>query len=231
MDKSTPIVISLGGSLVVPNGGIDINFIKEFNQFIRQKVSQNWRFFIVIGGGAVARQYIEAARNVAGKISDWDLDFLGIHSTHLNAHFIRTIFKDIAHPRVILNYEKKIKTLLRPVVVAAGWKPGCSTDYDAMLLVRDYGAKVLINMSNIEWVYDKDPKKFRDARPIDLIPWEKYEALFGRQWSPGANVPFDPVATKLAKDLKCRVYVIGKDLSNLDKVLQGTKFKGTLISS
>lgn len=217
--------------MVVPERGIDIQFIKEFNQFIREKISQNWRFFIVVGGGAIARQYIEAARKVVGKITDWDLDFLGIHSTHLNAHFVRTIFKDVAHPRVILNYERKIKNLDKPLVVAAGWKPGCSTDYDAMLLVRDYGAKVLINMSNIEWVYDKDPKKFRQAMPIDIISWEKYEAMFGQEWSPGTNVPFDPVATKLAKQLNCQVYVIGKDLFNLEKILQGGKFKGTLISS
>lgn len=231
MDKSKPIVISLGGSLVVPNGGIDTEYISKFNIFIRSKIAEGIRFFIVVGGGSTARHYIDAARKVAGKIDDWDLDYLGIHTTELNAHFIRTIFRDIAHPRIILNYEKKIEKLVEPLVIAAGWKPGSSTDYDAMLLVRDYGAKSLINMSNIEWVYNKDPKKHTDAIFIEKMSWDEYEKMTDAKWSPGANVPFDPMATKLAKELKCTVFIIGKNLENLDKLLKGEKFKGTVISS
>lgn len=231
MDKAKPIVISLGGSLVVPNGGIDTEYLTQFNIFIRNKIAEGRRFFITVGGGSTARQYIEAARKIAGKISDWDLDFLGIHSTELNAHFIRTIFRDIAHPRVILNYEKKIENLREPLVIAAGWKPGCSTDYDAMLLVRDYGAQALINMSNIEGVYNKDPNKFKDAVFIEKLTWENYQKMTNQKWSPGTNVPFDPQATVLAKDLKCTVYIIGRDLDNLDKLLKAEKFKGTVISS
>ena len=231
MDKSKPVVISLGGSLVVPNGGIDTEYISSFNNFIRKKIAQEWRFFIVVGGGATARHYIEAAKDITGEISDWDLDFLGIHATQLNAHFIRTIFKDIAHPRVILNYEKKIDNLKEKLVIAAGWEPGCSTDYDAMLLVRDYQSEVLINMSNIEWVYDKDPKEYDDAKPIRILNWTDYQTMTGEVWSPGKNVPFDPVASKLAKDLKCTVFVIGKDLENLDKLLAGKNFRGTVIKA
>src|SRR3989338_3293738 len=201
MDKSKPIIISLGGSLVVPNGGIDINFLTNFTKFIREKIAEKWRFFIVVGGGATARHYIDSAKNVVGEISDWDLDWLGIHSTHLNAHLIRTLFRDIAHPRVILNYEKKITNLKEPLVVAAGWKPGCSTDYDSVYLAQDYGAKVLINMSNITSVHDKDPNKFSDAKPISRIAWSDFEKIVGTKWSPGSNTPFDPIATKLAKKI------------------------------
>ncbi|KKS97955.1 MAG: uridylate kinase, uridylate kinase [Candidatus Gottesmanbacteria bacterium GW2011_GWA2_43_14] len=231
MDKSHPIVISLGGSLVVPNGGIDTRFLKEFNMFIRQKIARGWRFFIVVGGGATARHYIDSAREIVGQISDWDLDFLGIHSTHLNAHMIRTIFRDVAHPRVIMNYQKKIVNLQEPLVIAAGWKPGCSTDYDAMLLVRDYGANALINMSNIDSVYDKDPKKFPEALPVKKISWREFEKMITGKWSPGFSSPFDPVATKLAIQLDCSVYVIGKNLDNLGKLLEGKDFEGTLIAS
>ena len=231
MDKSKPVVISLGGSLVVPNGGIDTAYIKKFNQFVREKIAEGWRFFVVVGGGATARTYIEAARNVTGEISDWDLDYLGIHTTELNAHFIRTVFRDIAHPRIVHNYEKKIENLKEPLVIAAGWKPGCSTDYDAMLLVRDYGGDTLINMSNIEWVYNKDPKKHTDAKPIKRSTWGDFEKLFDKNWFPGNNVPFDPQATKLAKELNSRVYIIGKDLTNLNNLLNGREFTGTVIVS
>ncbi len=231
MDKAKPIIISLGGSLVIPNGGMDTKFLSDFNIFIRAKIAENWRFFIVVGGGATARHYIEEAKQVVGNITDWDLDYLGIHATRLNAHLLRTIFQDVAHPRIIANYDKKIENLRSPVVIAAGWKPGFSTDFCAVTLGRDYEAKTVINMSNITQVYDKDPQQFPDARPIPKISWEEFSKLVGNKWNPGSNLPFDPVATKLAKELAISVYVIGKDLGNLDNILKGQEFLGTVISA
>lgn len=230
MDKDKPIIISLGGSLVVPNGGIDTKFLSEFNTFIREKIAQKWRFFIVVGGGATARHYIEAASKVVGNITDWDLDWLGIHATRLNAHIVKTIFQDIVHPRIIQNYNKKVENLKEPLVIAAGWKPGWSTDYDAVILARDYGAEIIINMSNISQVYDKDPNKYSDAKPIHKTSWDEFQKLVGETWCPGSNLPFDPVATKLAKELGLKVYVLGSDLENVDKVFAGQAFVGTTIS-
>ncbi|MBI3379927.1 UMP kinase [Candidatus Gottesmanbacteria bacterium] len=230
LSKDKPLVISLGGSLVIPNSGMDTKFLAQFNNFIRQKIAQGWRFFIVVGGGATARHYIEEAQKIAGHITDWDLDFLGIHATRLNAHLMRTIFQDVAHPRIIANYEKKITQLKQPLVIAAGWKPGFSTDYDAVILARDYGAQAVINMSNITQVFEKDPKKFPDARPLHNLTWEEFEKIVGNKWSPGSNLPFDPVATKLAKELKISVYVVGSDLNNLENVIAGKIFLGTVIS-
>ena len=231
MDKAKPIIISLGGSLVIPNGGMDIQFLIDFNTFIRAKISEGFRFFIVVGGGATARHYIDEAKKVVGNITDWDLDFLGIHATRLNAHLLRTIFQDIAHPRIIANYDKKISNLRQPVVVAAGWKPGFSTDYCAVILSRDYDANVIINMSNITQVFDQDPKIFPDAKPLSNVSWDEFSKLVGNKWNPGSNLPFDPVATKLAKELGISVYVIGKNLPNLDNILNGKEFLGTVISS
>jgi uridylate kinase len=225
------IVLSLGGSLVIPNGGIDSEFISSFNKFIREKISQGWRFFIVVGGGATARHYIKSAREIAGTITDWDLDWLGIHTTRLNAHLIRTIFRDIAHPRIIENYKKKIADLKEPVVIAAGWEPGRSTDYDAVFLANDYSAEVVINMSNITMVYDSDPQTNPKAKPIHKMIWEDFQKLVGSEWKPGINVPFDPIATKLAKKIGLTVYVVGKDLDNLNRILEGQDFLGTVISS
>ena len=229
MDKKRPIVISLGGSLISPNGGIDTKFLREFNVFIREKIAQGWRFFIVTGGGSTARHYIDAAKEVVGDITNWDLDWLGIHATHLNAHIVKTIFEGVVHARVIQNYEKKIVNLKQPLVVAAGWKPGWSTDYDATILARDYGAKILINMSNIPQVYDCDPNTCQNAKPIKKISWMDFEKLVGTVWNPGSNLPFDPIATKLAKQLKLTVYVVGRDLPNIDNILANRKFVGTII--
>lgn len=231
MDRLKPVIISLGGSLVVPNGGLDSIFLSAFSEFIREKISKDWRFFIVVGGGATARMYIDGARSIVGSVTDWDLDWLGIHTTRLNAHLLRTIFQDIAHPRIIENYEKKIENLKEPLVVASGWKPGRSTDYDAVILARDYQAGAIINMSNIVSVCDKDPNMYPDARPLHDISWEDFQKLVGNTWHPGRNVPFDPIATKLAHELGLSVYIVGNDLENLEKIFLGKPdFLGTIIT-
>ncbi len=229
--RKPPIIISVGGSLIVPNGGIDTNFLTKLNYFIRNYIQKDFRFFLVAGGGKIARIYRDAAKKVIGEVSNEDLDWLAIHLTRVNGHLLRTIFQDIAHPRIIENYQKKLKNWREPVVIGAGWKPGWSTDYDAVILAKDYGATTIINLSNIYYVYDKDPKKFKDAKPIKKITWEELEVIVGKKWTPGLSVPFDPIATQLAKKLNLTVIITnGKDFSNLQNIFEGKKFKGTVVT-
>lgn len=226
------IVISVGGSLIVPNGGIGVEFLKKLNTFIREKLAEDKtrQFFLVIGGGATARHYSKAGQDVIGhELTRDDLDYLGIHATKLNAHLIRTIFRDIAHPYIIKNYEI-IRKAEEPVVVAAGWKPGWSTDYDAILLCQDYGVDTVVNLSNVTKVYDKDPNKFDDAKPIDKMSWKEFRAMIGDEWTPGMHAPFDPIAAKKAEALGVKVVIMsGHDLSNLEKYFKDEEFVGTTI--
>ncbi len=226
------VVISVGGSLIVPDGGIDTSFLKKLNTFIREQLASHptRQFFLVIGGGATARQYRDAGSEVIGKeLTRDDLDWLGIHATRLNAQLIRTIFRDIAHPYMIKHYEI-IRKVTEPVVVAAAWKPGWSTDYDAVQLCEDYGISTVINLSNIAQVYNKDPKQFPDATPLDKISWKDFRIMVGDEWSPGMHAPFDPIASKKAEELGIKVVVMnGDDFENLEKYFKGEKFVGTTI--
>lgn len=226
------IVMSIGGSLIVPNGGIDTKFLTKLNAFIREQLANNpnRQFFLVIGGGRIARHYRDAGRDVIGhELTRDDLDWLGIHATKLNAHLVRTIFRDIAHPYIIKHYEI-IRKAPEPVVVAAGWKPGWSTDYDAVLLCEDYGVKEIINLSNVEQVYDKDPKENPDAKPINRISWEEFRQLVGDEWIPGMNAPFDPVAAQKAEEGGIKVAVLsGHDFDNLRNYMEHKAFKGTVV--
>lgn len=226
------IVISVGGSLIVPNSGVNTKFLKELNTFIRVQLAKNpnRQFFLVSGGGAIARHYRDAGREVLGHdLTRDDLDYLGIHATKLNAHLIRTVFRDIAHPYILKHYEI-IRKVQEPVVVAAGWKPGWSTDYCALLVCEDYDVGQVINMSNIKQVYDKDPKQFPDAKPIDKINWADFRKIVGDDWTPGLNAPFDPIAAKKAEELGTKVVVLhGEDFQNLDNYFTGRDFVGTVI--
>lgn len=225
------IVISLGGALIVPNGGINIPFLKQFNAFIRKELAnQNRQFFITVGGGSTGRHYIEAGIDVLShELTADDLDWLGIHATRLNAHLIRTIFRDIANPQIIEHYDI-IRKVTEPVIVASGWKPGWSTDFCATMLCEDYNVKTLLNLTNIERVYNKDPRHNNDAKPYDKISWDEFKSIVGDKWVPGMNIPFDPVATRKGAELGLKVVVMkGDDFENLEKYFRGEEFVGTII--
>ena len=226
------VIISVGGSLIVPNNGIDCDFLSNLNRFVRNQLTHHpgRQFFLVVGGGSTARKYRDAGETVLGhKLSPDDLDWLGIHATRLNAQLVRTIFKDIAHPFILKHYEI-IRKVSEPVVVAAGWKPGWSTDYCSVLLAEDYDVKKIVNLSNIDQVYDKDPKENSDAKPIDRISWEDFRKIVGDTWDPGMNVPFDPIAAKKAQELGLKVAVLnGKNLDNVFKFFHDQTFVGTVI--
>jgi uridylate kinase len=225
--KNKLIVISLGGSLIVPDE-IDIDFLNKFKKLIDSLTKQKYRFVLICGGGKTCRKYQSAASGVI-KIASDDLDWLGIHATRINAHLLRTIFKRDAHPQIITHPLEKIQ-FKEKLLIAAGWKPGWSTDYDAVILARKLGAEKIINLSNITYAYDKDPNKFPDAKPIIESNWKEFRKILPIKWTPGLNSPFDPIASKLAEKYKLKVVIMnGRDMINLKACITGKKFKGTII--
>jgi len=229
-NQEPPIILSIGGSLLATKEGINTKFLRRLNTFVRKYIKRGKRFFLVAGGGVTARAYRDAGKEVVGGMTADDLDWIGIHATRLNAHLLRTIFEDIAHPRIIENYDKKLRDWKEPLVIGAGWKPGWSTDYDAVILARDYGANLIINMSNIDWVYDKDPRLHKDAQAIEKLTWGELEKIVGTEWSPGINAPFDPIAAQLARKLRLTVIVAnGENLENIENIIEGDAFDGTVV--
>ena len=222
------IVMSLGGSIIVPKE-IQVKFLKNFKEFILKFLKKDCRFIIVTGGGSIARNYIKAASETA-KISDEDKDWLGIHSTRLNAHLLITIFRNAAYPIVLDDPHKPIKNHWR-LLIASGWRPGCSTDTDSTLMARRFKIKEIINAGNISFVFDKDAAKNSDAKLFKQISWKDYRKIIGSSWTPGMSTPFDPIASKIAQKLKIRVLILkGTEIKNLEKAIAGKNFDGTIIS-
>lgn len=222
-------IISLGGSLIVPNGTINVPYLKQFERFIRHRLKGGDRFVIVTGGGGFTREYQRAARAMTRLTRD-DLDWLGIHVTRLNAHLLRTIFRDVARPALCKDPTRIAQLKKYPVVIGAGWKPGWSTDYVAVRIAKRLKASMVVNLSNIDYVYDKDPRKYKTAKKIEEIDWPSFREIVGSAWDPGLHAPFDPVASRLAHHTKIPVIILnGKDLENVGRALDGEPFKGTRI--
>ncbi|MAG39276.1 UMP kinase [Candidatus Woesearchaeota archaeon] len=220
-------VISLGGSLIVPDE-IDVVFLKKFKSLIEKYVKKGFRFVLMAGGGKTARKYMSAVEKIS-KLHTEDVDWLGIHATRINAHLLRSIFKMHAHSRIIRNPKAKFD-FKKSIIVAGGWQPGSSSDYDAVLLAKTLNVKTVLNLSNIEYAYDKDPKKFKDAKKIKKISWVDFRKIVGDKWVPGSNLPFDPIASREAANNGVSVIIAnGKNLKNLENIFLGKDFKGTII--
>jgi len=221
-------IISIGGSIIIPPSGFDTDFLKKFRDLIAGLVKKGDKFILVIGGGATCRAYQHAAKQVVQMAND-ELDWLGIKTTIFNAEFVRVLFKDLAYKEIITNPTKKIKTN-KSVIIAAGWKPGCSTDYDAVLLAQTYGAREVINASNISYIYTADPKQDPQAQPLPELTWKEMKNIIGDKWTPGANFPFDPKAVKKAAALGLVVkFVKGTELKEFEKSLKGLAYQGSVI--
>ncbi len=222
------IVISLGGSLIIPEN-LDLNFLRDFKALILSQIVKGRKFVIITGGGKICRKYQDAAKELSNP-SPEDLDWIGIASLKLNAELLRIIFGEYAHKEVIADLSTHF-TFEKPIVIGSAFGPGRSTDFDAVVGAKTLGAKKIINLSNTDYVYDSDPRINPNAKKFEQISWPEYRKLIPKEWNPGLNSPFDPVASEVAEKEGMEVIIMnGKPIDNLAKCLNGEKFLGTVIS-
>jgi uridylate kinase len=147
----------------------------------------------------------------------------------LNAELLRLVLGDICEKKIIEDPTKPIKAS-KHIILAGGWKPGWSTDYDAVLLAENVKARTVVNLTNVDYVYDKDPRTNPNAKSFEKLSWAEYKKIIGGEWKPGLHTPFDPIAAKEAERAKLKVIILnGADLANFERYLNGKEFKGTVI--
>lgn len=230
-------VLSVGGSIIAPDAP-DSNFLFNFTKMASEWLSSNpdSRLILVAGGGGPARTYQNAYKAVEKEFTDaqkkllsypdeasfnYACDWLGIMATRLNAQILKTCFGPLCKQEVVTD-PTAVQDFTGKVLVASGWKPGFSTDNDAVLLAERFNADTVVNLSNIEKVYTDDPRKNPDAKPIDQISWSKFREMVGDEWIPGKNCPFDPIASKKAQQLGLTVIcAAGKNIENIRAILDG----------
>lgn len=223
-------VISLGGSIIAPRG-VDTSFLRGFFRLIEERLAADPRLklIIVCGGGSLARDYQAALREVAPEARSDDLDWVGVAATRVNGELLRRMLRAWCVEDLVTD-PSAVTVFAGRILVAAGWKPGFSTDNDAVVLAQRFSAGTVINLSNIAKVYSDDPKRNPAAKPVDRLTWKEMRAIVGEEWSPGKNTPFDPTAARAAAQSRITViFAEGRNLENLSAILAGRNFVGTTI--
>ena len=215
------IVIALGGSLLDIRG----ETIDRFIELIRE-VGKDYKVFVVVGGGKIAKEYIRFGRKHG--IDEEKLDEIGIAATRLNAKLISTLLGiegEIPH-----SVEEAVSKE-GSVVIMGGTEPGHSTDAVAAELAVKSHAEKLIIATDVRGVYDKDPKKFKDACFLKEVSINKLIELYGTKWKKaGDSAVIDGPALRIIRDFRIRTVVVnGKDVENLKKAIYGEDFDGTRI--
>ena len=222
------LVISMGGSLIFSEK-INVKFYREVKQILK-KYKEDYNIAIVCGGGKTARDYSSIAKEL--DLSEENQDILGIDATRLNAKLILFVLGDITTGKVYTRIDKLIADFGKKVTICGGIKPGQRTDKVAALIARKLGVKTLINLTNVDGVYNKDPKKFSDANLISKLDYDDYSNLSGlKKHKPSYHFVFDFDAAEICHQENIRVIIInGQKIDNLDKFLGNKEFLGSIIS-
>jgi len=226
------IVLSVGGSSIIPEGKPDIAFLKNLAQAIKKSKNS---FGILCGGGPIARLYANTARGFG--VSEYEADSIAITSTRQNAQLVMAALSGAGvdvHKRVLADFEDaKEPAREMKAVVMGGTIPGITTDTDAVLLAEAIGAKRLVNISNVEAIYDSDPKKNPSAKKFAKMTYDELIklAIESDKRMAGTHFVFDMLACKLIARSKIEAhFVAGKKMDDVENAIEGRKHGGTVVS-
>ena len=222
------IVLSLGGSLIIPEN-VDVKFLKEFKKIIIWHAKKH-KFVIVCGGGSIARKYISALKQV--RVNEKLQSFSGISATRMNARFMNYFFNQDAEQGIPEKMDSVKKYLKKRNIVFCGaleYKSHQTSDSTASEIASELKT-TFINLTDIDGLYDKNPRKFKNAKFIPRISWKKFHEMANKlKFSPGQHFVLDQKASKIIMKNKIKTCIIGKNIRHLDNFLKGRKFRGTTI--
>jgi uridylate kinase len=222
------VVLSIGGSAINP-GKPDLGFLRSMAGIIKK--SKN-TFGILCGGGTIARVYANAARELGS--SEYDADSIAITSTRQNAQLLIAALhaaKIDVFGSVISDFDLA-REPERKVVVMGGTIPGITTDTDSVLLAEATEAKRLVNISNVEAIYDSDPRKNKRAKRFSKMNYNELIRLAAEsdKRTAGTHFVFDMLACKLIARSGIKThFVSGKKLKDVENAIEGRKHSGTVV--
>lgn len=226
--KKRIVVLSLGGSQIIPNE-VDIKYLEKFRKTIL-KNTVKYKFIIVCGGGSIARKYISALREAG--MNEKFQSFAGISATRMNARFMSYFFRqdqDRGIPHKIRELKRYVKRFDVVFCGALEYRPNQTSDSTAAHIAKIFRTN-FINLSDVKGLYDKNPKKYKDAKFISKISWQDFDKMANKEkFKPGQHFVLDQSASRVIMKNKIKTYLLGEDMKQLDAVLHNKNFKGTII--
>jgi uridylate kinase len=219
------VVVSVGGSVVLSDEA-NVAFLKRLAELLK-KVGRQYRLFVIVGGGTIARRYIQLGRELG--FDEDTLDLIGIDVTRVNARIITNLLG--TSNKEIPRTTDEALSLDFPIVVMGGTNPKHSTDTVGAELAEKTHAIRFVNATNVDGIYDKDPKKFKDARQLKEVTIDQLIVQYGTKWgAAGKNIFMDEPALAIIKRARLPTFVVnGKRLDQLEKAMLGQPFDGTTI--
>jgi len=219
------IVISIGGSVILSEEA-DVSFLRKLASLLK-KISKQYKTFIIVGGGKIARDYIKLGREL--DFDEKTLDSIGIDITRANAAIFANIINE-SNKKIPCSTDEA-EAMDNPIVVMGGTTPGHSTDMVGAELAEKVGADLFIIATNVDGIYDKDPNKYDDAKQLEKVKIDDLIKNYGTNWeSAGKNMVIDGPALEIMKKAKLLTYVVnGKRLDQLENAITGRSFDGTKI--
>ncbi|BFH74361.1 UMP kinase [Sulfurisphaera javensis] len=209
------LVLKISGKFFDEESSENLIVLKDT---IQRLINEGHKVAIVSGGGATARKYIKMGRELG--VNEAHLDLLGIWASRLNAYLLTFILSGLTYMKVPENLEEFIeKWESGKVIVTGGFQPGQSTATVAALVSEAIGADYLILATNVDGVYDKDPRYYSDAKLIPKLDTETLKKVLENSQSvkAGTYELLDPLAIKIIERSKIKVIVM--NYKKLDKIL------------
>ncbi|MFA4856117.1 MAG: UMP kinase [archaeon] len=226
---SNVTVISVGGSILM-DGKPSSEAISALAACLNELIRQGHRLVLVVGGGKVARDYVNAAKALGA--NNFELDELGIRITRANAALLLASIEN-AFPEVLTEVKKAKEILARgKTPIYGGLMPGFTTDAVAALIAEYLGAR-FVNLSNVEGIFTADPAVYSNARLYRELSHSKLiEILAGNAMKPGQNLILDlPAAMILKRSGIPAFFLSGHELENFKNALNGLEFRGTTVKA
>lgn len=230
MNRETEdLVISIGGSILLPEDE-DIERLSSLAKILEKNRGKR-NIYLVVGGGRIAREYINWGRELGA--DEATLDELGIETSRLNARLLILALEGDVYPVPAKNFNEAISAgNNHSIVTMGGTHPGHTTDAVAAMLAEKLGADRLINATSVDGVYTADPKKDGEAERLKQLTYEELiEIVSEGESGAGPNVVFDPLAARIIKRANIMTYIVdGRDLSTLKSAIQDEEFDGSKIT-
>jgi uridylate kinase len=221
----------MGGSILL-TGTDDGAYLEQLATLLR-RLGERFPLVVTTGGGRTARDYIALGRQL--NLTEVELDELGIEVTRLHARLLAARIgpPTPAHPPTTLREAAHELSHASPVVLG-GTEPGHTTDAVAALLAVRLRAVRMVNATNVDGMYDRDPHTHPGARRIETASWSEFrdQVHRGATGSAGENFLFDRLgADSLARAKIPLAIVQGRDLPQLEAAIEGRPFRGTQVGA